>query len=159
LALEYVLLGIQQGEFNIALENTLWKKVENEDPAAGLILETLVQANLYAYRLGNALNACDRLLQIQPNHVPALVWRGYVWEGLQQTDKAREDYQRTVDLDPTQVDARKRLAETLLVTGDAPSALVHFEFLHRRQPNDSSFLLGMARCQRRLSQFDDARQL
>jgi Flp pilus assembly protein TadD len=142
-----------------AVEQFLCARVEQDDPETILILEILIQAYVGSYRLTRALAALDFFLQRQPDDVQALLGRGWVWEQFFDFGAAVADYRRAVELDPDNDAARLRLAETLLVTGPANTACVHFQRLRQRQPGNPAVLLGLARAQRQLGLLDEARTL
>jgi predicted Zn-dependent protease len=129
-------------------------------PETPQILEVLIQSYMDTYRLGEALIALNRLLELRPGNIPALIGRGKVHEWLLDFSAAAADYREAVRLDPENEKVRRYLAEMLLITGPPAEALAQFEWLRRRQRVPvPEVLLGLARSRRQLRQFEQARAL
>jgi tetratricopeptide (TPR) repeat protein len=156
--LEADLARAQRGEL-AGREGHLWALAQEGRPDAPLILEALAQGYMATFRWGPALSCLQRLLEYRPDDADALVWRGWVWENLQQVPSARDDYRRAVELAPENQEARLRLAEALLQLGEPKGALEHLEWLRPRRPDDAAVLLALARCQRALDRPEEAEGL
>jgi tetratricopeptide (TPR) repeat protein len=154
--LERLLIQGQRGQ-NTALEE-LRLRAERGGPEAALILEVLIQDYVETYQLSRALAALNRFLELRPDNIRALLGRGWVWERLLLFGAAADDYRRAVALDPDNDEARRRLAETLVITGPPREALAHFERLEGRADRPE-LLLGEARCHRQLGEVDRAAEL
>jgi tetratricopeptide (TPR) repeat protein len=157
--LEILLLRCQRGLASAADENDLWALVKHGQPQSCLILEALALGNLYTYRLGAAKKAADLLLETQPNHVQAYVWRGWIREGMHRSQEARADYVQALALNPEHAGARLRLAQLLLGLGTPREALDHFLHLRRKGDASLALLLGLAMCRKRLGEVEEARGL
>jgi tetratricopeptide (TPR) repeat protein len=157
--LEAQLLSCQQGELGPLEEAQLQAAVAQEHPHADLILEALALGSLANYRLPAAQNYLEQLLQRQPHHPLAYLWRGCAWLGLQQYETAIADFQHALQLYPQLPEAHLRLAETLLLRNRPQEALPHFRYLHDIHFSPQITLLGLARCWRRLGEEEQARQL
>jgi predicted Zn-dependent protease len=72
---------------------------------------------------------------------------------------ALEDYRKAVAAHPGSEAARLRLANTLLIADTPSEALEQFQWLAERHPKQREVRLGLAQCQRRLGQVEDARRL
>jgi tetratricopeptide (TPR) repeat protein len=151
------LIRLKRGD--VTVEQSLWARVDANDPEKQLILEILIQQYVSSYRLTRALDALNLFLQCQHDDVQALLGRGWVWEQLFDFARAVADYRRAVEIDSGNDAARLRLAETLLVSGPASAALDHFARLRQSQPGTPAVMLGLARCWRQLGQCNEARQL
>lgn len=154
-------LGYPEGP--IALEHLLVRASQHNDPAvlaqlrtradaggpdAPAILEVLAQADIAAYRLREAVSTLDRLLELRPDNVKALVGRGRVKERLFDYGAAVADYRAALRLDPEQDEARGRLAAVLLINGRPEDAAAEYAALRQRQGDTPAVLLGLARCRR-----------
>lgn len=157
--LEGVLLQAQRGDPDANLDALLGTFVNQGHPDRELILEALAQRYLSSYQLPRAGECLDLLLQGRPEHVPALLLRAEVRQGLQQHDEALADYHRILRLDPNQDTARLQLALYLAYSNQADEAVEHLEHLRHRLPNDPRVLLALARCRREANRPDEARQL
>jgi tetratricopeptide (TPR) repeat protein len=158
-ALETALLRVQRGELRDS-ENYLKRTIRPDHPDAALVLEALAQGYSKTDRLASLLECTDLWLQVRPEDTFALFWRGFAFERLRQTDKARDCYQRAVAADPAHDEARLRLGNLLLLRLRRPrEALEQFETVQPRRPDDPAVLLGLARCYRLLDRADEARQL
>ncbi len=157
LKLERRLISAQGGD--LSKESELWSLIKENDPDSVQILEVLIQEYVRTGRFDVAMRGFELLLERQPDDIEALLGRAWVWEQRFEYANAVADYRRAVQLEPENDQARLRLAQTLVITGPASEALVHFERLHQEQPDDPDLLLGLARCRRQLGQAEAAKQL
>jgi tetratricopeptide (TPR) repeat protein len=156
--LEWLLLGIQQGDLG-GQDSRLESLVQANDPATPLLLEALAKGFMNVARWNRMISCLDMLLKREPTNAPALVLRGKAWEGLHNPERALQDYERAVDLDPASREARLRLADTLQRLGRVREAVAHFELLLQCRPGDSAVLLGLARCRFDSHELDQAGEL
>jgi tetratricopeptide (TPR) repeat protein len=157
--LERTLLYAQRGAVDTAVENKLWALIKQDHPATPLILEALAQGYIYDYRLDNALRCLERWLELQPDTVPALIWRAQVLHGLQQYEAALKDLRRAIELDPDLDDARTQLADLLLSSEALEEAEPHLEILRQRQPMNPAVVIGLATCQYHRGNLAEAERL
>jgi tetratricopeptide (TPR) repeat protein len=155
--LEQYLLRAQRGDLS-RVEAYLWACIQKDHPDKLLILEALSQGYLKTYNLPGAVDCLSRWLQMQPNQLQALIWRGQTLERLRQPDDALEDYRQALALDPDAEEARLRLADLLTDSHHGKEALEHYDYLRQRHVANSKVLLGLARCRRQLGQSEEARQ-
>src|SRR5262249_54869976 len=153
---EAALIGVQRGEEPSA---PLRQPAKEDDELALVILECLIQHDLDTYRLRQALHGLNHFLRLRPDDLQALLARGFVWERFLYFADALEDYRTAVELHPGSEQARRKLAETLLVAGTPGEALEQYKWLDERRPGQPEVQLGLARCHRRLGQLDEARRL
>jgi Tfp pilus assembly protein PilF len=159
LLLEQLLLRAQRGDFTNGLEDRLWSLVHRNNPDSALILEAMAQGYIYAYRLRSARICLERWLDLQPDCVPALLWRAQVCESLHSREEALHDYRRAVALDPADDNARLHLAVFLAYSGRTDQAVELFEYLWPRQAQNPQVLLGLARCRDAQGRTKEAEQL
>jgi tetratricopeptide (TPR) repeat protein len=158
LDLERALLRAQRGDL-ARVEGVLLSFVQQDHPDAVLILEALTRGYMKTYQLPRAYHCLKLWLKRQPDEVQALLWRAEVLERQSSFQGAMADYRRVIELDPDRDEARLHFAGMLLQAHQPEDALEHFQYLHRRQPENSEVLLGLARCQHLLGRPDDARML
>jgi Tfp pilus assembly protein PilF len=153
--LEFILLEMQRGNVRaneaIALD---WVRRGHAD--AALILEALAQGYLKSYDLSRALHSLTLLLDKEPNHVKARIWRGDIFLLMKRMDRARDDYRQAVEVDPENEDALRGLANFLIGRHHADKALPHFEKLYGWHPDDPAIVVGLAKCKHELGQLEEA---
>jgi tetratricopeptide (TPR) repeat protein len=81
---------------------------------------------------------------------------GGSYEQLKENKKAIAAYQRSVDMEPDNLEAIRALATALLTDNQLPEALKQFQELSNADPEDVSALDRIAEIQRRQSKFNDA---
>jgi tetratricopeptide (TPR) repeat protein len=155
--LERMLLAVGRGDARA--EPHLRRLVEENHPEAHLVLEVLIDADLRLYRLRDALHDLNAYLERRPDDVRALIGRGWVWEQMLYFADAERNYRRAVEIDPEHREARRRLADTLLVHGTPQEAGEHFRRLLEGEPDDPHLLLGLARARRKTGEDAEARRL
>jgi Tfp pilus assembly protein PilF len=155
--LEWDLLGAQQGDL-AGEEDGLRSKVEHDRADAPLILEALAKGYSVSYRLPEAAQVLNQLLDLRPGHVPALVLRGSILDRLRQTDAAERDLRRAVDLAPESAAAHAALAGLLNRRGYPREAIRHYDDTQRLGVTDSATLLGLARAYTDAADLDKAQQ-
>jgi tetratricopeptide (TPR) repeat protein len=156
--LERQMLIAQQGEPDRVLKRL--KAVMDQRPVVAVaILEALGKGYLNSYVNTDAMTCFTALLQRQPDHVRALLWRGKTHASQERWDKALDDYRRATELAPTLDEARLCLAATFYRLGRSWEALPHYTCLQQRQPDNAEVLLGLARCRYDQHEIEAARQL
>src|SRR5262245_61108737 len=155
LQLETELLGLQQGD--LRNEEAWQKRAERPSPESIPILEALAKGNLAASQFNEARNYADAILDRQPNHPFALGLRGRAWVRVQQEDKARDDFEQAIQMEPEAYETRLLLADLLHKLGHVRQALEHYEQLHDRRPDDERVVVALAQCWQEQGQLDHAR--
>ena len=143
-ALEWALLRAQQGD--LEQNESLLRPLLEKSPDRALILEALAQGYIQTMRMHEALECLDRLVEADPGHYRAYLWRGVLEDSLDGRDDALRDFARAVELAPHFQEARLRLAEELYHLGRPREAIAHYEYLRTREPENADVLLGLARC-------------
>ena len=156
--LERCLLRAQRGDLN-RVESYLRVCLQKDHPDKLLILEALSQGYLKTYNLPAAVSCLTQWLDLQPNQVQALTWRGRALELQRQHEDALADYSQAVALQPDAEEARLHLADLLTEVNRGKDALEHYEYLRQRHAPPTKVLLGLARCRRELGQSEEARQV
>jgi tetratricopeptide (TPR) repeat protein len=157
-ALERSLQRAQEGDLS-DVSGPLQALIQNNDPHTPLILEALTQGYLNTLHLTEAQQTVGVLLQRQPEHYRALLWRGRIWEYRNEYEEALKNYQQAVDLHPEFDQARMLLANMLARVGRVREAVGQYECLLRRQPGNVEVILGLARCRHDLHDLEQAKQL
>jgi tetratricopeptide (TPR) repeat protein len=142
--LEWVLLGVQQGDFG-SEEERLGSAVDSNHPATLDILEALAKGYAAAVRLPEAFATLDRLLGLAPNHYAAYLVRGGLWNLRRRWEEAEADYSHAADLAPDRPAAHTALAGVLTEQGRPREAIYQYELVLRSRPGDAAALLGLAR--------------
>jgi Tfp pilus assembly protein PilF len=142
--LEWALLGAQQGDFGDE-EDRLRSAVGRRHPEEAAMLEALAKGYAASYRWPDAVAALERLLDRDPDHVPALLLRGSIAERFRRADAAEEDLRRAVAKAPGRADAQAALAGLLSRRGHTREAIYHYELAQRLRPADPAARLGLAR--------------
>ena len=140
---EEILLRAQSGDIR-EVEQGLWNCVHTGDPRSRRILETLARVYMLETRLGAALEALTRWLELEPEAARAWHWRGKVYEGLMQTDKAIPDHEKAVELEPGRWGARLRLVRLLLNKHKVEAARLHLQELMRGHGDDLNVQVAQA---------------
>jgi tetratricopeptide (TPR) repeat protein len=158
LHLEWLLLRCQRGQVD-ELAPGLLATVDAHHPESAAILEALAGVYMRQTRYLEALRCLDRWVELAPDCVRALDWRGWVSNQLDHRGQAISDYERTLELQPGRSVVRLRLAEILVESARQPEALPHLERLRDEQPTNPDVLVALARCWMVQARTDDARAL
>lgn len=129
------------------------------DPDFSALLEVATTNLLQTYRLKEVQDCLNLWLEREPQNTRALLYRGWVYASLGQLGPAAADYAQAVAADGGNDVARLRLAETLLRGRKPEEALVHFNRLQARQPDNPAVAVGLAACRRDLGDLSEARRL
>jgi tetratricopeptide (TPR) repeat protein len=140
-------------------ENLLRKGVRAGETDAPLILEALVHRHLRRLQFEQALAFVESLLESNPDHPLALLWRGRILEEFKQVQNGQEAYKRALAAAPDFDAARYYLAESLLRSQQVPEAKAHLQVLVDRGADNLLVRLAWAKCQIALGQQDAGRQL
>ncbi len=158
LALESALVQAQQGELG-EVEGYLQRRVEENHPDSVYILEALADAYKTRFQFVLALQCLDRWLELAPDDIQALLWRGEVNHLLGSFSRSQENYRRAHQLKPDLHTIRALLAESLIAFNNYEEATEHAEFLYRHMPNDPRAQLVLALCRRAQAKPAEARAL
>jgi tetratricopeptide (TPR) repeat protein len=156
--LERALMRVQRGEFTKQLEDNLLYDLQNDHPDSVLILEALSRGYLRTYQLVKVEHCLKSWLEREPDSVQALLWMAEAHTYMQGNQRALEDYEKVLKIDPERDEARLQVAETLIRRHQAGEALPHFQRLHERQPRNVEVLVGLARCYRQLDKPQETAQ-
>jgi predicted Zn-dependent protease len=158
LAMERLLLQAQRGDVDTA-SKICRDLVEKDHPATPLILEALAYGFMSMYRMQEAAFVLHLWLERQPDNTQAILFQGILYASSGKHDEAGAAFARVVELDPEHDEARLRLADHLVESGQASDALPHVEYLRRRQSNDLDLQVSLARCRDLLGQEAEAERL
>jgi len=156
--LEFALLKAQRGDL-VDSQPFLVAALKSDSPDSSLILEALAQGSIEVFHFGSAVTYLNQLLEREPDHAMALVWRGQVWERLNRLEEALRDYRRAIEIKPDFLTARLSLGEMLVRLSRGDEALEQFEYLQERQPDAARVLLGLAQCRRQQGDTEKAEEL
>jgi type IV pilus assembly protein PilF len=156
--IEFLLMRIQTGEVD-EVTDELFRLVENKSPQSSLIMETIARAYMDKLRYGPALACLNRWIEAEPATAKAYHWRGWVYEHLEETERAIKDYERALELSPDLGEVRFRLAEIMLDKVDALGALAYLEPLIKQSPQRPDVTAMVGRCRYQQGEVEEARRL
>jgi tetratricopeptide (TPR) repeat protein len=143
--LEWDLLRVQRGDLG-GIDVRLRKSIGPEHPDALIVLEALARGYIRSERLTDALEACQLWIARQPDHPWPWLWRGNVYDRLNHQDRAVADYQRAVQNNPLDSEARLTLAGLLFRQRQPRAAAEQYEVVLARVPDDLDAQIGLAAC-------------
>jgi tetratricopeptide (TPR) repeat protein len=158
LQLEWLLLRCERGEVD-DLAPALLAAVDGRHPQSAAILETLALVYMRQARYRDAVPCLDRWVELAPDCVRALDWRGWVHNQLDNRAQAISDYQRALEVQPGRSAVRLRLAEILVESSRHAEAVPDLERLCEEQPTNPDVLVALARCRMAQTRTDEARAL
>jgi tetratricopeptide (TPR) repeat protein len=158
LHLEWLLLRCQRGEVD-ELAPGLLASVDGKHPESAAILEALAAVYMRQTRYQEAIRCLDRWVELAPDSVRALDWRGWVSNQLDHRGQAIGDYEQALEAQPGRSAVRLRLAEILVESSRHEEATPHLERLRQEQPDNSDVPVLLARCFLVQSRTDEAREL
>ena len=113
---------------------------------------TLLSAGDFA----EAANYFQRAIELEPDHIEALVNLGGLFGRARNLEMAVKTLQRAVDLRPDSIPARVNLAAALSASDEFAAAVTHYEAILSTDPNNASAHAQLARCLVELSQIEFA---
>jgi predicted Zn-dependent protease len=157
--LEWLLLRAQRGEVD-SLRAGLWRYVTEKRPEAVRVLEALSLTYLSDLRLSAGRRCLEEWLKLEPNNARVHEMLALDMQMLDAppTEVAKE-FVRALELDSSRDEARRRLAELLILTRDAPAARPHLEYLVGKHPDRPEYLVDLAECRQLEGKIGAARQL
>lgn len=111
------------GRLELARANTAaglehLRKAARANPKSADVQQSLGMAYKQLGEWGDAAQAFERALAIDPHHAPSHFELGDLSQTLGRTDVAIQFYLRTINLDPARTEAFRRLGELLLAAGN-----------------------------------------
>ena len=125
-------------------------------PDSALILEALCVGCMGTSRYGLAKKCLDRWLRLEPENVQAHFFNGQYLNEANLTQEAITSFRRALELDPSRVDIRCTLADTLLADKKHSQAIEQYEEVLRQDPRSAPARLGLARASIDSGQIDRA---
>jgi tetratricopeptide (TPR) repeat protein len=156
--LERTLLRAQQGEV-LAVDRPLWAAIKENHPEKNLILEALAQGYIQIGYLTMAEQCLAPLVQDEPDHAEAWLWRAAVFELMGNRQDTAGFYGKALELRPDNSRYRLRLALFLLQVSSFQEARPHLEKLCTLEPDNPDVLAGMARLLTETGSHDAAHEL
>lgn len=141
---EWALQRAAMGDLR-SVQQPLEARLLSRPDEAPLIWEALADGYRRNYRMPEALHCLDTWLHFEPQNVQAFFLRGEVNRQVGAINRAREEYGRVVELDPTHRAARAHLARALVQVGRYQEAMEHLERLLKDVPADPELLTLKAR--------------
>lgn len=151
------LLLVQRGQFELAgsyLDEVFRTRVD--DALAYEVYEAMVKGYLTTYRIRDAVLCLDHFIAWQPDAVEPRLWRADIWSRLHYWERAREEYERIVQLDPECHAAWAGLGDSLLQLNHVREALQAYERSLQIRPDAPAAILGRAKCNLQLGRPEEA---
>jgi tetratricopeptide (TPR) repeat protein len=155
---EWALLRAQEGDL-AAVRGYLDALAEAAPALAPGVWEALAQGCMQVYQLDAALVYLQLLLEREPDHADALLWRARLWDAADRKEDAEADFRRAVACRPAEAAAHVELAEFLERQSRHEEAAAEFVRATELRQADAAALLGLARCRRVLGDTAAARAL
>jgi len=129
----------------LAVDRPLWAAIKQNHPEKNLIYEALAQGYLHIGYLPLAEECLAPLLQEEPDHAEAWLWRAGVFELSGNRQDTATFYRKAVELRPDNPRYRLGLALFLLSLNSFQEARPLLEQLCVAEPANPDVLVGMAR--------------
>jgi tetratricopeptide (TPR) repeat protein len=132
-----------------------FKAAQKIDPGSEEVILNL--ARLYSEQ-GDTQRAIDVLSAIpEDDRTPRTEFAlGGAYDQIKEPKKAIQAYRRAVDLDPSNLDAERSLAQALLNDNDLDEALTSYQNIATADPQDANAYLRIAEIQRRKGSYDES---
>ncbi len=132
-----------------------FKAAQKIDPSSEEVV--LNMARLYSEE-GDTQRAIDVLSAIpEDDQTPRTEFAlGGAYDQIKEPKKAIAAYRRAVDLDPSNLDAQRSLAQALLNDNDLDDAVAAYKSLSTADPQDANAWLRIAEIQRRQSNYEES---
>jgi tetratricopeptide (TPR) repeat protein len=101
-------------------------------------------------------NYLQRTIELEPDHVEALINLGAVFGRARNPEMAVKTLQRAVELSPTSIPARVNLAAALSASGEFAAAIPHYEAILVAEPNSANAHAHLARALIELGRLEPA---
>jgi predicted Zn-dependent protease len=157
-ALEWALLRAAMGDLQ-SVEEALLARARKTPAEWPLVWEALCAGYRRRCRVREAVSFLDAWLQADPNNVQAYFLRGEVHRQIGAASRARDEYQRVVELDPAHEEARRHLARFLVQLGRYQDATEQLALLLRKNPDDPDLQTLLAQCHYNLGRPGEAARL
>jgi tetratricopeptide (TPR) repeat protein len=155
---EFLLMRAQTGEMD-EVAGLLELFVEAGHPAGPHVLETMARVYMQQLEYGPAYRVLSRWAELAPDDPRPPHWRGWVFERVSDPTRARQDYERALELDPGLVPVRLRLAEMHLEDHQPVEAAAHLEHLRARHPDRPEVAARLGQCRFLQGEHAEARRL
>ncbi len=156
--IEFLLMRVQRGEVD-QLTETLMHLVDQQHPQSATILDTCASAYLFNHRYRPALKCIERWVTIDPAAARPHQLRGWVYEEMNLRVDAMKEYKQALQLDPSLVPVRLRLAEMLINEKQPLEALPHLQILRQQFPDRADVMARLGQCRYLQGQNEEARRL
>jgi tetratricopeptide (TPR) repeat protein len=157
LQVENLLLRAMNGEY-AAVEKGLHELLAKDDPRSALILETLSHCHRGVMRYNTAMPYLQTWLKKEPDSIRALHLRAFMWERLENRERAKEDYKRVLTLAPGNRHSRVSLVELLLADKNIEEAAEQLAILKENPEHSPGELMAFARFELLQGNLDEARE-
>ncbi|HVS40356.1 MAG TPA: tetratricopeptide repeat protein [Gemmataceae bacterium] len=159
-ALEAVLLDIQEHGPSAERMTLLQPCLEGGGAGEALGLEAMARGCIRQIRMAEAIGLCNRWVELAPDDWYPRLWRGALYEYMNQASLAAVDFDFVRQKRPADEAIRVRTGLMLSLSGlDYNRALSYLEPYRRDHPEDMDVVVAVARCQRMQQHFAEAEAL
>ncbi|HEX2473589.1 MAG TPA: tetratricopeptide repeat protein [Lacipirellulaceae bacterium] len=106
--------------------------------------------------IAEAANYLQRTIELQPNHMEALINLGAVYGRARNLEMAVKTLERAVELNSNSIPARVNLASALSASGEFAAAIPHYEAILQAEPNSANAHAHLARALVELGRIETA---
>ncbi|RPI87828.1 MAG: hypothetical protein EHM42_04875 [Planctomycetaceae bacterium] len=116
------------------------------------LYEAMAKGYLHSYRFDDALRCLSFWIDWRPRDVDPRLWRAGIWEFMCYCYGDNEEYRQILEFDPDNLEARLAVARILMESlNQVSEAQQELERCLKLSPDNVGALLGLAECERRLS--------
>lgn len=126
------------------------------DEIAAEIYETFAKGYLSDFRFKEAIVCLNYWIEWQPDCIEARLLRADAFGVVEDWNEEQKDLNHVLGLAPDRLDARLRLARSLMDRHEIDAALTEYQRCHEILPSDRQAVAGMAQCEYRLGRYADA---
>jgi predicted Zn-dependent protease len=157
---QFCLTYFQAGDFRRSAEQMTDRlQGQASDDEAEETYEALVRGYISALLLPQANFLLDGWLKWRPESASARLLQGDVANLAGENELELECYRQAVHADPSNYQARQRLAQSVLGANDIDWATELFEGCRRERAGDPDVLIGLAECHQRRGEIDEANKM
>lgn len=154
-----LLLKAQSNIREVEAELTAAISSGGTDEEAEEAYEAMARGYLSALRFKESAECLKFWSEWQPNNPIPHVWKGMLHDRTENPEFAIQAYQEALKCDPTNTEARLKLAKIYLDQLQVEAAAALFEQCLAQEGTSQEALLGMADCKRRLGEHSKAKSL
>ncbi len=110
---------------------------------AATLWKTLPEGDIDPKRYDWAIDLCNRVIALDPNHADAYFLRGIIFDEREDVHQAEADYRQVVSLDPAFSGAYGNLGRLLIAQGRLDEAMSFAKKAHELDPEDWEWVVNL----------------